>query len=245
MVATWMQDGQGYAISALFNKVQVANEVQTLDITADSGTYKLSFEGDETSSLTYNDNNSAIDSALEALASIPTGAVAVTGTFPNFTATFGGFLAGTPVPLIVLSTNSLLIGSSPGSIAIARSTTGVGTIPQYYWIGLSQSLRATLTEAATLSSINEVTGTGYARVRVRTDTTDWSQGLISSYWQAKSKAVGFAATATWSIARSMFIATTQDNSGKLLDIRDLAASFTLASGESRSFDMTERFAAAS
>lgn len=168
----------------------------------------------------------------------------MTGSFPNFTATFGGFLAGTPVPLIVLSTNALTIGSSAGDIAIARTTTGAGTIPQYYWVGLSQSLRATLGETATLSTINEVTGTGYARVRVRTDTTDWAQALISSYWQAKSKAVAFSATGTWSIARSMFLATTQNNAGVLLDVRDLAAEFTLASGQSRSFDMTQMFAAA-
>ena len=241
MVATWIQEGQEYLIKLAFEKVQVANEVQTLDITADAGTYKLSFEGDETASLNYNDNAAAIDTALENLASIPTGAVAVTGSFPNFTVTFGGFLAGTPVPLISLSTNALTIASSPGDIDIARTTTGAGTIPQYYWIGLSQDLREDIGEDGTLADINEVSGTGYARVRVRTDTTDWSSALIGAYWQTVSKALPFAASGTWTNAQSMFLATSQDNSGVLLDVGDLAADFTLSSGQSRSFNMTQMF----
>jgi len=242
MVATWIQEGQEYAIKALFEKVQVANEVQTLDITADFGTYKLSFEGDETASLAWNANNTAIDTALENLASIPTGAVAVTGSWPNFTATFGGFLAGTPVPLIVLSTNSLLVASAPGDVDIARTTTGAGSIPQYYWVGLSQDTRDDLGEDVTLADINEVTGTDYARVRVRTDTTDWTQAIIGAYWQVVSKSVGFAAGGTWTNAQSLFLATTQDSSGVLLDVGDLAADFTLATGQSRSFNLTEMFA---
>jgi len=242
MVATWIQEGQEYAIRTLFEKVQVANEVQTLDITADAGTYKLTFEGDETASLAYNDNAAAIDTALENLASIPTGAVAVTGSFPNFTVTFGGFLAGTPVPLISLSTNALTNGSSAGDIDIARTTTGAGTIPQYYWVGLSQDLRDDLGEDVILADINEVTGTGYARVRVRTDTTDWTAALVGAYWQIASKALAFAATGTWANAQSLFLATTQDDTGVLLDVGDLAADFTLASGQSRSFNLTEMFA---
>jgi len=244
MVATLVQEGQEFVLKQIFHKIQTVTEVQTLDITADAGTYKLSFEGDETASLAFNDNAAAIDAALEALASIPAGGVVVSGTFPNFIVTFGGFLANTPLPLIVLSTNALTIGSSAGSIAITRTATGAGSVPQYYWVGLSQSLRATLTEAVTLASINEVTGTGYARVKVRADSTDWVAALIGGFWQGTSKTLAFSATGTWSIARSLFLATTQNNDGKIIDVRDLASEFTLTTGQSRSFNLTEMFAAA-
>lgn len=244
MVATLVQDGQEFVLKLLLHKAQAANEVQTLDVTADSGTYKLGFEGSNTTDLVWNADAAAIDAALEALDSIPAAAIAVTGSWPNFIATFGGFLAATPIPLITLADNDLLMGTSPGNIAIARTTTGAGGIPQYYWVGLSQSLRATLTEAVTLASINEVTGTGYARVRVRTDSTDWVAALVGAYWQGVSKSLPYAATGTWSIARSMFLATTQNNTGDVIDVRDLPSEFTLASGQGRTFNLTEMFATA-
>lgn len=245
MVATLVQEGQEWLLKLALHKVQAADEVQTLDLTGTptGGTYKLSFEGDPTSDLAYNADAATIDAALEALDSIPAGGVAVTGSWPNFTVTFGGFLKATPVPLIALHTNALTGGSSP-SVAIARTTTGAGGPPQYYYVGLSKSLRATLTEAATLASINEVTGSGYARVRVRADSTDWLAALVGGYWQAKSKTLNFSATGTWDTALSGFLATSRDNTGKLLDVRDLAAAVTLAAGQSRAYDLTEMFAAA-
>lgn len=245
MVATLIQEGQEFILKLALHKVQAADEVQTLDITGTptGGTYKLSFEGDPTTDLAYNADAAAIDAALEALDSIPAGGVAVTGSWPNFTATFGGFLKATPVPLIVLDTNALTGGSSP-SVAIAETTPGAGGPPQYYYIGLSQSLRATLTEAATLASINEVTGPGYARVRVRADSTDWPAALVGGFWQGVTKTLPFSATGTWTQAQSLFWATTRNNTGKLLDVRDLPAPFTLAASQTRNLNLTEMFAAA-
>ena len=245
MVATLVQEGQEFVLKLALHKVQAADEVQTVDITGTptGGTFKLSFEGDATANIAYNADAAAVDAALEALDSIPAGGVTVTGSNPNFTVTFAGFLKATPVPLLVLDTNGLTGGSSP-TVAIARTTTGAGGPPQYYYVGLSQSLRATLTEAVTLASINEVTGTGYARVRVRADSTDWVAALVGGFWQGVSKTLSYTAGGTWSIANSMFLATTKNNDGKIVDVRDLPSPFTLASGQNRSFNLTEMFAAA-
>lgn len=100
------------------------NAVQTLTITGTptGGTYKLRWNGQETSALAYNADAAAIDAALEALSNIGAGDVSVSGTGP-FTVTFTGALAGKAQPIIELSNNSLTGGSSP-SVTIAITTLG-------------------------------------------------------------------------------------------------------------------------
>lgn len=117
--------------------------------------------------------------------------------------------------------------------------------PTGFYIGLSQSNEATLTETITLGSINEVTGTGYARQSVARSTGAWgAPSGTNPTTVAQSAAVTFSASGTWSAALSAFITdsstgTTDGGAGAIpIVVTDLSASRTLASGETLDVDFT-------
>lgn len=104
------------------------NERQSVTITGSptGGTFVLRFGGQNTSALAYNCSASAMQTALEALSSIGSGNVVVTGgpgPGTAFTVEFQGTLAYASQALITLQTNSLTGGSSP-SVAIAEIQDG-------------------------------------------------------------------------------------------------------------------------
>jgi hypothetical protein len=116
------------SLSGKYDSTLIVNEVQTLDVTGtvDGGQYKLSFDGQTTSDLDYDDDAATIETALEALSNIASGDVAVTGgDLPDdpIVITFGGVYAGTDVPLITVAA-----GTSPltggGSYAVTLTTAG-------------------------------------------------------------------------------------------------------------------------
>lgn len=84
-----------------------SNEIQTIDIDADGGTYTISIPGyGATSALNWNDDAWTIATALSSLIS---GGAVVTGSgfFPNFSFDFGGGFADTDIPQMAFGTNSL------------------------------------------------------------------------------------------------------------------------------------------
>lgn len=110
------------------------SEVQTLTIggTPTGGTFKLSFDGQITSSITWTATDatlvSNIDAALEALVNIGTGGVTtaagtVSSGIGTVTITFAGDLAKRAVNTIAVHTNALT-GTSP-TLAVAETTPGV------------------------------------------------------------------------------------------------------------------------
>lgn len=112
------------------------SEVQTLTIggTPDGGTFKLRFRGQTTGNITWSATNNTlrdnVDTALEALAIIPTGGVTVavgtmTAGIGTLTITFSGTEAKKAQPLIAVAVNALT-GSSP-TVAVAETTPGVDT----------------------------------------------------------------------------------------------------------------------
>lgn len=105
------------------------NEVQSLATsgTPTGGTFKLSFKGQVTGTIAFNAAATDVAAALQSLTTIGFGNVACTGgALPSAVViTFGGSLAGTAVPLIVVSTPALTGGSSPAA-AVTRTTTGTG-----------------------------------------------------------------------------------------------------------------------
>lgn len=100
------------------------SEVQTLTVTGTptGGTFKLKFRNRTTAAIAYNANAAAIQSALEALSTIGTGNVAVTGTGP-FTITFQGTKGKQALPTITLAVNALTGGTTP-SVTIVKATPG-------------------------------------------------------------------------------------------------------------------------
>ena len=109
------------------------------------------------------------------------------------------------------------------------------TEPTSFYIGLSTSDEATLGEAATLSGISEVTGTGYARQQVTRDSSGWPT-LVGD--TVTSSTETFTAGGTWTGAVSAFLTdspsgTTGGTGGNIaIIISDLSATRTLANGES-------------
>lgn len=102
-----------------------ASEVQTMTVggSPTGGTYVLEFKGAETTALAYNANGAAIQAALNALPTIGTGGVAVTGTGP-FTITFSGAsLTAMQQPMIRRKINSLTGGTSP-DVTFVQTTAG-------------------------------------------------------------------------------------------------------------------------
>jgi hypothetical protein len=95
------------------------------------------------------------------------------------------------------------------------------------YLGLSQSNESTLGEAVALAGINEVTGTGYARKALTSGLSDWTASQVGGDWQMQSKQLTFTAGGTWATALSMFLATSSDNSGKVLGTKDLGAARSL------------------
>lgn len=105
------------------------SEVQTLSLgAASAGTFTITFLGQTTAAIAYNANAAAVQAALEALASIGTGNVTVTGgALPaTTTLTFAGALATQPnLPLITVNSTGL----TGATVTIARTATGASKTP--------------------------------------------------------------------------------------------------------------------
>lgn len=101
------------------------NTVQTLTIGGGptGGTFTLIYAGPVTTPIAYNPSSSDIQSALEALPTIGTGNVTVTGSGP-FTITFTGDLAATVA--MPIATNSAALTGGTGA-PLAATVTPVGT----------------------------------------------------------------------------------------------------------------------
>ncbi len=102
------------------------DEVQDLDfsLVPTSGTWKLKYLTDETSSLAFNANAAAVQAALNALPLLS--GVTVAGNYTSgFTITFAGADGKQPHPLLVVSQNSLQNGVTPVTTTLVETTPGV------------------------------------------------------------------------------------------------------------------------
>ncbi len=91
--------------------------------------------------------------------------------------------------------------------------TGEQSPPEHFYVGLAQD--ASLAKTDTLADINEVSGSGYARIEVD-PVTVLSAEATNDNWAVVFEKVTFQATGTWTSARIWFLATSNDSSGKLI-----------------------------
>lgn len=104
------------------------------------------------------------------------------------------------------------------------------TRPGTVYIALST---AAYSDAATGSSMNEVTGGGYSRVAVTNNTTNWPNS--SAGQKQNGEVFTFpAATGSWGTVQSFYIADSASG-GNLLYGADLTTARTIASGDTASF----------
>ena len=101
------------------------------------------------------------------------------------------------------------------------------TAPANFYIGLATD--ASLAEDATLATLTEVSGTGYARQAVASNNTDLTSASAGTNdRKVTTKTVTFTAGGVWTGANTVFLATTVDGSGKLIASAPLSTTRTLA-----------------
>ncbi len=125
---TYVKPGTHLTVSGLTKGVTYylahgTDEVQTATITGSpaGGTFRLTYAGAQTATIAYNANAATITTALEALSTIGTGNVLVTGTGP-FVITFKKSLGAKSLGLITTS-HTFTGGTSP-DIAVVETTDG-------------------------------------------------------------------------------------------------------------------------
>jgi hypothetical protein len=106
------------------------------------------------------------------------------------------------------------------------------TTPANFYIGLATD--ASLAEGASLSSLTEVSGTGYARQAVASDNVDITSATAGTDdRKATTKTVTFTAAGNWTGANTAFLCTvTSGTSGKLIASAPLSTTRTLTNGDS-------------
>ena len=109
--------------------------------------------------------------------------------------------------------------------------------PVTYYLRLSDSstpCSIAETDTLTTASAGEPTVNGYAAQQITRDSTGWpTLGLDTGDYQAVSAVKTFAATTgSWGPVYCAFLATTSDNTGKLVAHAALSTGRTLAAGES-------------
>jgi len=99
------------------------DEVQVVTISGapTGGSFKLTFQGQQTATIAYNAAAATVESALEALSNLAPADVAVAGSAGGpYTVTFSGVFAHTDVGLMTADATGLTGGTSP-SVAVATT----------------------------------------------------------------------------------------------------------------------------
>jgi len=104
------------------------------------------------------------------------------------------------------------------------------SVPTSFHVGLCTD--ESPAEDASLGDLTEVTGSGYARQTVTSNDTDVTSAAAGTNdRKATFKEVTFTATGTWDTANTVFVATSADDSGKLLWSAPLSTPRTLNNGD--------------
>lgn len=107
------------------------------------------------------------------------------------------------------------------------------SVPANFYLGLAED--ASIAEDANLAALTELSGFGYARQTVASNGTDFtSAAALSNDRKMTTKICTFtAAGGAWNTAKKVFLATTSDNTGKLIASASLNGStgWTLADGQ--------------
>jgi hypothetical protein len=89
-------------------------------------------------------------------------------------------------------------------------------VPAAYYLGWCTD--TDLDENASLTDLTELSGNGYGRIAINSDNVDWTSAAVgTNAWKVTSKTCTFTASGgNWSASPRWFLATTADDSGKLI-----------------------------
>ena len=116
-------------ISKVATLVLAVDEIQNIAFSAvpDSGDWSLTFDGQTTATLAFNDNAAAVQVALNNLSNLS--AVTVSGDYTaGFDITFAGADGSIDQPMIVEASNTLLLVATPVTTTITESVKGVAPV---------------------------------------------------------------------------------------------------------------------
>ncbi|MEE8299287.1 MAG: hypothetical protein V3R67_07905, partial [Thermodesulfobacteriota bacterium] len=142
------------------------NEIQDISFNgdADAGGFKLNFNGQETIIIAFNDTAADVKSALEALSTVGTGNVSVTGSITQATGLTTTFLNSGPlglglrdVNLLLIVDNTLLEGVTVVAPTVAETTKGV---PQGF-VSLESEVNGVISGPSESLTIIETPVTGW------------------------------------------------------------------------------------
>lgn len=175
------------------------NEVQTITIsgTPTGGTFTLTYRGQTTTALTHTSTNAQVQTALQALSTIGTGNVTVTGgpgPGTPYVATFASALAAQNVRMLT-ATSSLTGGTNP-AVTVTETTAG-SPVKGTHVITPSDTTLPWLSVEERLSFNLEsfrYTDAKVSRVRVESDANGYMMGQADLI--ALTQAAGFTAQAT-------------------------------------------------
>lgn len=113
--------------------------------------------------------------------------------------------------------------------------------PASLYVGL---VAGSPTDTTTLATMTEVTGTGYARIAIARNTTDWpTLALNSGDFMATSLAKVFTAGGTWTGATNAILTdASSGTAGKFISYAPLAATRTLVNGDTLTVTHTVKLA---
>jgi len=146
----------------------MANEQQkiTLSASPQGGSYRITFDGEETADISYDANAAAVQSALEALSNIGSGNVSVGISGLEITITFTGSLGGANQPEVTVSSSTLCrntietlsLSATPVSGNASVKAVGFGGSPGTVYYYDSASAIETALETAGYPSGTGVSG---------------------------------------------------------------------------------------
>jgi hypothetical protein len=110
--------------------------------------------------------------------------------------------------------------------------------PANYYIGLCEESEDVISKAASLFDLTELSGNGYSRQALTADSADMVSAAGGSYGRKLTTAeVTFTASGgNWNTARTRFLATSSDNSGKLIATEPVNSGGGVALGDGESYD---------
>jgi hypothetical protein len=101
------------------------------------------------------------------------------------------------------------------------------SVPASFYIALATDV--SLAEGAALTDITEVSGSGYARQAVTSNNTDFTSAATGTNDRKTTTSTEtFTATGAWTGAKTVYLATTSDDTGKLIMSAPLSQTRTLA-----------------
>lgn len=126
-------------VTTLQAGVPPTNEIQRIVLPGPptGGTFTLTFDGQTTGNLDYNDVEADIETALEALSNIASGDVVVTGDAPDFTVEFTQAYEGVNVPLITGSGANLTGAARVNIVTSQDGSAGINEVKQVVAVGSS------------------------------------------------------------------------------------------------------------